>query len=460
VADANSPAIQLPHGTHKIKWIVSDGCGNETVQEEGFTVGDCKKPTVVCHNGLTVNLMSTGMANLYAVDFLQYGDDNCTPAGQLQYGVRKSGTGTGFPADTGITLTCDDLLPTNTVFVELWVKDKAGNADFCETYVLLQDNMGVCSNSSGMASVAGDLATELQEGVEDAVVELMGMANGAPSPSQVYSNVTGHFLFSNALPLGADYTVTPTLDLDPTNGVTTYDLVLINRHILGLEPLSTPYKMIAADANKSGSITTFDIVEIRKLILGINTAFPNNDSWRFIDAAQVFTDVQNPFADVLQEDISVAQVQSNMMHNDFVGVKIGDVNDSADPNQLVVSDDRNNATLLFDLLDQDVTAGEEVTVTLSAAEAQIGFQFTLVMNGLQVIDVVPGSGMSAENFAVFQDLNALTASVNGGAGMFALHLRATQTGRLSQMMALSNRITKSEAYVAMNEKRTVALGYS
>jgi hypothetical protein len=39
------------------------------------------------------------------------------------------------------------------------------------------------------------------------------------------------------------------------------DLVLISKHILGLEPLNSPYKMIAADANKSNSITTFDIVE-------------------------------------------------------------------------------------------------------------------------------------------------------------------------------------------------------
>jgi hypothetical protein len=60
-------------------------------------------------------------------------------------------------------------------------------------------------------------------------------------------------------------------DNDPLNGVSTFDLVLINKHILGLEPLNSPYKMIAADANNSRSITTFDIVELRKLILGIYT---------------------------------------------------------------------------------------------------------------------------------------------------------------------------------------------
>jgi hypothetical protein len=69
--------------------------------------------------------------------------------------------------------------------------------------------------------------------------------------------------------VAADFTITPVKDDNPLNGVTTYDLVLMSKHILGIEPLGSPYKMIAADANKSNSITTFDIVELRKLILGI-----------------------------------------------------------------------------------------------------------------------------------------------------------------------------------------------
>jgi hypothetical protein len=93
--------------------------------------------------------------------------------------------------------------------------------------------------------------------------------------------------------------VTPTKDDNPLNGVSTYDLVLISKHILGLEPLGTPYKMIAADANKSGSITTFDIVELRKLILGIYTDLPNNTSWRFIDRGLPVPEREQPIPDDL-----------------------------------------------------------------------------------------------------------------------------------------------------------------
>jgi len=125
--------------------------------------------------------------------------------------------------------------------------------------------------------------------------------------------------------------VIPTRDDKHLNGVTTYDLVLISKHILGVEPLNSPYKMIAADVNKSGSITTFDILETRKLILGINSSFPNNTSWRFVDADFSFPDPINPFQSAFPEGINCLSFPSP--NNDFVAIKVGDVNSSAAGNR-------------------------------------------------------------------------------------------------------------------------------
>ncbi|MBK7938253.1 MAG: hypothetical protein IPJ82_14745 [Lewinellaceae bacterium] len=296
-------APQLPYGTHKIKWTITDGCGNETYCEYTFVVKDCKAPTVVCHNGLSVNIMPTQMVQLWATDFLQYAEDNCTPpttytAGpnQLKFAIRKAGTGTDFPEDaqgnpiTSVTFTCAELGKKD---VELWAEDLAGNADFCLTFVDVQDNNNNCVPSDpNNVTVAGALTTEMSEGVEEANVNLQ---SGTISKFAL-SDDQGMYVFPDAVPLGADYTVTPTKDDNPLNGVSTYDLVLISKHILGLEPLTSPYKMIAADANKSNSITTFDIVEIRKLILGIYSELPNNTSWRFVDQDFAFPQPNNPFA--------------------------------------------------------------------------------------------------------------------------------------------------------------------
>ncbi len=124
-----------------------------------------------------------------------------------------------------------------------------------------------------------------------------------------------------------NYKVKPEKDDNPLNGVTTYDLVLISKHILGIEPLTSPYKMIAADANKSGSITTFDVVELRKLIIGTYTNLPSNKSWRFVEKAFVFPNLNNPFQTAFPEEIIVTSLPD--VDVNFRGVKIGDVNNTS-----------------------------------------------------------------------------------------------------------------------------------
>ncbi|MBK6929473.1 MAG: HYR domain-containing protein [Saprospirales bacterium] len=457
---------ELPYGTHKIKWIVEDGCGNETICEYTFVVKDCKAPTVVCINGLSVNIMPTKMIALWASDFLQYTEDNCTPSNQLVIGIRKSGTGTGFPRNpdgtpqTGVTFTCDEL---GTQLVELWSIDLAGNADYCETYVIVQDNAGYCSGDHGV--VAGALETETGNGLEDAAVELSGSHPALP-PTTLFqsSNTSGQYLFTG-VPFLGDYTVTPTKDNDPLNGVSTFDLVLINKHILGLEPLNSPYKMIAADANNSRSITTFDIVELRKLILGIYTELPNNTSWRFVDADYQFPNLQNPFQTLFPETKQMADMQSSQLNQDFVSVKVGDVNLNAVTSSLVNADDRTSGELLFDAQDRAVKAGETFTVNFRAAEVVKGYQFTLYFPNLEVVEVTPGAEMTLGNFGIFNGEHSLTTSFNDnpeaqGHGEFAVTFRATAGGVLSRMLQVSGRITKAEAYSLDGGRQSVALRFN
>jgi hypothetical protein len=79
-----------------------------------------------------------------------------------------------------------------------------------------------------------------------------------------------------------DFSVTPSKNDDPLNGITEEDLTQIANHILGTEPFDSPYKIIAADANQDGHVTTLDIRYLRKLILGYIDELPNGKSWRFV----------------------------------------------------------------------------------------------------------------------------------------------------------------------------------
>lgn len=58
----------------------------------------------------------------------------------------------------------------------------------------------------------------------------------------------------------------------------------MQKHILNIKKLDSPYKLIAADVNNSGNVSAADILEMRKIVLGESDVFKSNNSWRFIDS--------------------------------------------------------------------------------------------------------------------------------------------------------------------------------
>ena len=135
----------------------------------------------------------------------------------------------------------------------------------------------------------------------------------------VSSDANGKFEFTN-LPSGGDYTLTIEKTDNPANGVTTFDLVKIIQHILGIDFLPDPYAALIADANGSGAITTLDLVIIRKVILAIESNFPINLSWHF--ATEDFS-ISPPEGSVDQATIS--NLQDDEVIN-FIAIKIGNAN--------------------------------------------------------------------------------------------------------------------------------------
>jgi hypothetical protein len=452
---------QLPYGTHKIKWVATNGCGQQSTCEYSFTIRDEKPPTISCISGLSINLMNIGggLVHLWASDFLQTTEDNYTPANKIVIGIKKQGTGTGFPYDstgapqTGVRYNCSEL---GTNFVELWAKDKSGNVGVCSTYVLIQDNTNACSFEPPI--ISGYIKTENNEGVEDVQIELDINSNGIPIFSNpIVTNSSGNFHYSNALQLGSNASVTPTLEIDPLNGVSTWDLILISRHILGLEPLNTPYKLISADANKSGTITTFDIVETRKLILGSYPKFPANSSWRFVAKSQVFTNPANPFADVISESISIGGNFFGFTY-DFVGMKIGDVDNSAKPHDFSTPTEDRTEKTKFTFQDQNIAENEVVSLHFAAEPTMEGYQMTLDLAQFELLEITPQNDLTMDNFGVFEQ--AITMVTEQPNQSFDLRLRAKQAGQLSSMLAINDKITRSVAFDENGASKGIALHFN
>ena len=243
----------------------------------------------------------------------------------------------------------------------------------------------------------------------------------------------------------------------PTNGLTTYDLVLISKHILGITPLDSPFKIIAADANNSGSVTTSDVVELRKLILGIQDTFTNNIPWRFFYKSQKFKDPQNPFKDNFLEVSPSIFLSTSLSDINFTGVKIGDVNGTAITNARPFPDDRTTDTLFLDCKDRYVTEGEVFSIQFRTSEKAFSYQSTMELDGLEIHEIPQQIESDIHNFGIFQD--AVSFSMDG-TDSFSLSLKALKSGKLSDLTGLSGRITSTEAYSADQTKLNLALRFS
>ncbi len=447
---------ELPHGTHKIKWLVTDGCGNESTCEYTFTIRDGKAPTIVCLNGVAVNIMPSGMIDIWDTDMFQYTTDNCTPSNRLKTAICKKCT--SFPVDAQgnpvkeILFTCNDV---GTQIVRIWSQDAAGNSDYCETYILVQDNAGHCTggNKSISGVTKGTDKNGFVQGAADVSVALnIAATNSTPGKNlTVTTNNLGNYNFLNAVPTASDITVTPTKDNDALNGVDMLDVLKIQRHILGIEPLSSPYRQIAADVNNSRSITSGDIVEMRRLILGSTTKFASVPSWRFIDRKFQFPNVNNAFSTVYPEMITVQGVADSKVDADFEAVKMGDVNGNAVYNSIMASDDRTSQVLYFDATEQSVAEGQEVTVQF-AGSANDAAQFTLLLNDCSFV----GTDLAEGTYAVHN--GAITVAAEQ-LDKFSLTIKAAKASQLSKLLTVSNKITQAVGFVN-GERSAIALRFS
>lgn len=294
---------------------------------------DVQKPTVVCASGVAVSLVSpTNSVIVYDNDLLQYATDNCTASPDIQTAIaRASDNYSSFPLDGGgqpirsVELTCADL-PTGAVFLQLWARDAAGNADYCATYATVMDNQDVCTPK---ITLSGFAKTENGNGISDATVHLTGPGLDL----NLFTNNDGQYSFPN-VPVGQTYQVCVSKDVNPLNGLSTFDQVLLSKHIQHIQLLNSPYKIIGCDVTGNhANPSVGDLIVTRKLILGGFSEFPNVPSWRFIDASVVLNPTQ-PFSTpgmpgLLNGCRTVVVGNSDVSGIDFVGMKSGDTNGDA-----------------------------------------------------------------------------------------------------------------------------------
>jgi len=452
-----------PLGRHIIKWEVEDRCGNIAKCESELNLLNCKPPTAYCHRDLSIGLtaMDTNgdgvpdikMAEVWASDL------NVNSGHSCGYPVVFS-----FSADTSDKVryyNCDSIGPRN---VELWVTDINGNQSYCRTVIIIDDNpqqAPACPQTLRDVVVSGLVRTEGSREVENAEIKLE-----QSSLNSVKTTYEGAYSFA-PMKSGGSYTVKPEKNDDWTNGVTTADIVRIQRHILGLEPISSPYKMIAADVNRTKSVTARDISDLRKLILGITQEIPGNRSWRFVPASYSFSDPEEALEETYPEAYSIPQLASDIQ-SDFVAVKVGDVNESARTRGYQEVSSRTGRTLDLYYTDVQMKRGEvyEIEIKSTNISEFAGFQTTLELqsSAVQLLDVSANrqNKFGDEHYSLHASAAGLIpVSWDGVARdeerMLTLRVRALSDARISDVLRVGSEVTQSLSVGQHSEEGRVEL---
>ena len=436
-------------GTYTIAYTVEDRCGNLSSGSYDFEVSTTAEPTAICKKDVSAPLVlmdtdgnGTGDTFMTMVTPAHFDNKSYHKCDALTSTLQLS-----FSADVN-----DVTAVYNTPGckeIELWVTDSNGNTSFCTTFLDVQQN-GVSNDcgSNNRSNIVGKTVKENNEIIEEAIVELKGSEQ-----TPVSTDENGQYAFAS-MPTGGSYQVVPSKDGDDINGVSTLDIVMIQRHILGIQKLSSPYQLIAADANNSGKVSAADLTEVRKLVLGVNTSFPNNTSWRFVDAAYTFVDPTDPWLTPFGERYDIDQLTSDMTV-DFIGVKIGDVNGSAKGkkfNNNVAS----RSSFSYSIEDKKVNRGDiiEVPVYATNRHTMYGMQGELEANGLIIRGLVSGKVAVTPEQYLISNIHTATISLASGLGttlnsgevLFAIEVEVLRDGTLSEMLQFSDKMTP-EVYV-------------
>ncbi|MEP6794918.1 MAG: T9SS type A sorting domain-containing protein [Saprospiraceae bacterium] len=270
----------------------------------------------------------------------------------------------------------------------------------------------------------------------------------------VLTNEYGQYTFDDNEP-GQHYSLSGYKNTDFLNGVSTRDLITIQKHLLGIKKLESPYQMIAADANKSNTVSVMDILELRKLILGKYAELPRNTSWRFGNADP---NLVSTYPWGFKETIEIESLEKDIRDANFVGVKIGDVNGDAKTNLLDNGISvRDNKTLKFNIKDQTLTSGVPVQIDITSDNFTdvVGFQVALNLNDIDVREVHSGKlEIGNENFNITPQ-GLLNLSWNGYKNislgsdevLFSIIAIPHHSGNLSEMVELDQSGLHAEAYL-------------
>ena len=443
-------SIPLKKGTHSIMKIVGNIYGLFDTSYQ--TINIISKPTVrvsstnntFCNNGIT-----TFKANTSDLDSI------------YSYQWYKNSFAIGNSSSVYVD---SNIVNGDSMWCVIYCKN------LCSSYGNIKSNIVIVSIDTSARFITGNLRTSGGKLIKNIKVKTTGTITDTLITSNKY-------LFS-CLNSSGNYTIRPTKNNDITkaNGINTTDVLFVQRHILNTTKLNSAYKLIAADVNGDKVVNATDLLRIKRLILGTDTTFTKGSGvnkvdrlWEFVDSAYQFPDTANPFP--FKDSISFTNLTSNKINQTFIGVKLGDVNDSWNP-AVAKSVQAKPVELEYTISNKQLTKTNEelgignsvvrIPITVNNYKELVAMQYTLHFDNtkyefvnlegfknLQGFDYNTSQANTNGNISfIWTDKNAVERTLEDGTELFVFVLQSTVDSRPSTdlQLTIDNSITDIAAW--------------
>lgn len=167
--------------------------------------------------------------------------------------------------------------------LSMQITDSCGPGDLPVSYVLLLDldsdgirETAISSNALPGADLvaftacAKSACSSFMGGVEEVSIEISGSSPAVP-PFTFFdlTGADGCASFDSPIPFAANLKITPSKDVNPlNNGLSTFDLILLGKHLNGTQPFTENWQWVAADTDVNGVIDSADLRHCKQLLLG------------------------------------------------------------------------------------------------------------------------------------------------------------------------------------------------
>jgi len=320
----------------------------------------------------------------------------------------------------------------------------------------------ICIAQQTSANIEGKVYREDGTLLKGVAVEVSTATN-----SQAIQAQTGNYVFSDLITC-KNYVLKADKPESVYEGISTIDIMKISKHVLNIDLLDSPYKILAADVNNSGTITTLDIIGVRKIVLRVSTEFRNQKVWEFIPADFQF-DIANVWANPIPHQATISKFETNEIV-DFVAYKMGDV-DNSFIIQAKSVDDRTENVVALKSNNPTLKDGEVTRVPIYAQDfiELAGMQFTLSTTNPDVsilgINGVAIHNLNEDNYFI-NEAGILTFSWNGEQNLnkddilFEIEVEANRDVETDKIFELSSKLTAAEAYDASLTISPVTLDFN